>query len=57
LTIHAARFYTIARGSTLECAAILDAVKTLGLVAAEALREPRELVERIVAMLTKLRQT
>ena len=47
-----ARFYAIARGSALECAAVLDAMEALGLVAAA---EERELVERIVSMLTKMR--
>ena len=51
----AARYYTIARGSALECAAVLDAAEALGLTATEDLVEPRELLERIVAMLTKLR--
>ena len=51
----AARYYTIARGSALECAAVLDAAEALGLTATEELVEPRELLERIVAMLTKLR--
>ena len=51
----AARFYTIARGSALECAAILDALEALGAIAPEDLVEPRVLLERIVSMLTKLR--
>ena len=51
----AARYYTIARGSALECTAVLDAAEALGLTATEDLVEPRELLERIVAMLTKLR--
>jgi len=50
-----ARFYAIARGSALECAAVLDAMEALGLVAAAAVAEERELVERIVSMLTKMR--
>ena len=52
----AARFYTIARGSALECAAILDALEALGTVAAPDFAEPRELLERVVSMLTKLRE-
>ena len=51
----AARFYTIARGSALECAAILDALEALGAIAPEDFVEPRVLLERIVSMLTKLR--
>ena len=48
------RFYAIARGSALECAAILDAFELLGAVAAEDLAEGRELLDRVVAMLTVL---
>jgi four helix bundle protein len=47
----ALRFYSIARGSALECAALLDAMETCGLAEADALREPRELLQRVVAML------
>ena len=52
-----ARFYTIARGSALECAAILDVLEALGVVDSEDLRPCRALLERIVSMLTKLRKT
>jgi four helix bundle protein len=52
----AARFYTIARGSALECAAILDVLEALGAATPEDLRLCRELLERIVSMLTKLRK-
>jgi four helix bundle protein len=51
----ARRFYTIAQGSALECAAILDVFEALGIVISEELVQARELLERIVAMLTKLR--
>jgi four helix bundle protein len=52
----AARHYAIARGSAMECAAIMDSLRVLGL-----LDEPRharaiELVSRIVAMSTKMWQ-
>lgn len=50
----AARFYTIARGSALECAAILDAFEVMNLSPEPNLRNSRELLERIVSMLTKL---
>ena len=50
----AARFYAIARGSAMECAAILDAMETLGFVLSTDLAEPHDLLERIVSMLTKL---
>ena len=49
-----ARFYAIARGSAMECAAIVDALETLGFVTPQELAEARELLERIVAMLTKM---
>ena len=48
------RFYTIARGSALECAAILDALEAIGLFDQPALMPARELLERIVSMLTGL---
>ena len=50
----AARFYTIARASALECAAILDALEAMGVFDEAALRRGRELLERIVSMLTGL---
>ncbi len=50
----ARRFYAIARGSALECAAILDAFEALGFVAELDLRPARELLERVVSMLTKM---
>ena len=51
-----ARFYAIARGSALECAAVLDALEALGLLDGGTITEERDLIERIVSMLTKLRQ-
>ena len=50
----AVRLYTIARGSALECAAILDALETMGAVDESALRDAREILERAVSMLTGL---
>jgi four helix bundle protein len=50
----ARRFYAIARGSALECAAIVDVFKTLGLIQAETYDKAQVLLDRIVAMLTKL---
>jgi four helix bundle protein len=50
----AARFYTIARGSALECAAILDALAAMGVFDEAKLEDARELLERIVSMLTGL---
>jgi four helix bundle protein len=50
----AVRFYTIARGSALECAAILDALETIGAVDENDLKDAREILERVVSMLTGL---
>ena len=50
----AARFYAIARGSTMESAAIVDAMDALGFVPSPDLAEASELLERIVSMLTKM---
>ena len=50
----AARTYAIARGSAMECAAVLDALLVLKVVGPEVHQRGLELLERIVAMLTKL---
>ena len=50
----AARTYAIARGSAMECAAILDALGTLKIIDPARRQRGLELRERIVAMLTKL---
>ena len=50
----AARTYAIARGSAMESAAVLDALVVLKLVDEETHRRGSDLLERIVAMLTKL---
>ncbi len=50
------RYFGMARGSALECAAIVDVFQALGAVAETELVQPRELLERIVSMLTKLSQ-
>ena len=50
----AARHYGIARGSAMECAAVLDALKVLGAVEPARYERGMELLEREVAMLTKL---
>ena len=50
----AVRFYTIARGSALECAAILDALQAMAVFDEVALTQARELLERVVSMLTGL---
>jgi four helix bundle protein len=48
------RFYSIARGSALECAAILDVLAARGQLALGDLRRGRAFVVRIVQMLTRL---
>jgi four helix bundle protein len=50
----AARTYAIARGSAMECAAILDTLQISGVVSEQDRAEGNELLERIVAMLTRL---
>jgi four helix bundle protein len=50
----ARRFYSIARGSALECAAILDAMQVLRIVQDQEAKRQRDLLERIVSMLTKM---
>jgi four helix bundle protein len=49
-----ARFYRIALRSTTECAAILDVCKKLVLVDEESIQTGRQLLLRIVAMLTAM---
>jgi len=48
----ARRFYDIARGSALECAALVDVMKTTGGWDAEMLDQSMELLESIVRMLS-----
>jgi four helix bundle protein len=49
-----AKHYTIARGSAMECASHLDVMRVDELIDAELYARGVELLERIVAMLTKL---
>ncbi len=49
-----ARTFAIARGSAMECAAALDALRILGGIEPEQYQRGCELLERIVSMLTKL---
>jgi four helix bundle protein len=49
-----ARFYAIARGSAMECGAILDVLLGRRIITNSAHRAGRNLVLRIVQMLTKL---
>ena len=50
----AAKTYAIARGSAMESAAVLDALLVLKLVGADVHQRGIDLLERVVAMLTKL---
>ena len=47
------RFFVTARGSAFECAAVLDAMQTIGIVD-ERIAEGQRLLVRVVGMLTKL---
>jgi four helix bundle protein len=49
-----ARFHAIARGSALECAAILDVLSLLGAVGTADAENGKHLLSRVVAMLTKM---
>ena len=53
-TVDQARFYTIARGSAMEAAAALDTLLVMKLVADDAHARGIELLEGVVAMLTKM---
>mgnify|MGYP006264715599 CR=1 FL=1 len=50
----AARHYAIARGSAMECAAVLDILRTIGSIQELQHRQATDLLARVVAMLTKL---
>jgi hypothetical protein len=49
-----ARFLAIARGSALECGAILDVGVAIGAVDPSSAASAKSLVARVVAMLTKM---
>jgi len=49
------RYFEIARGSALECAAIQDVLEVGGVLTVAENQEPKQLLNRIVAMLTKMR--
>ena len=49
-----ARFFSVARASAMECAALLEVAASRGILAAPAQRHGRGLVIRIVQMLTRL---
>jgi len=50
------RFFEIARGSALECAAIQDVLEVCGALSPAENSDAKRLLDRIVAMLTKLGQ-
>jgi four helix bundle protein len=52
-----ASFYTRARGSATECAAVLDVCVRLALVSSEYASQQKELLERVAQMLTRLIRT
>ena len=49
-----ARFHAIARGSAMECGAILDVVNVLHVTGFQDLASAKQLIVRIVEMLTKM---
>ena len=53
-SLQRARFFDDARGSSTECAACLDALVAKGAVSAERIIEGKEMLIRIVSMLSKL---
>ena len=50
------RYFEIARGSALECGAVQDVLQVCGALSAEDNSKAKTLLDRIVAMLTKLGQ-
>ena len=48
------RYHAIARGSAMECAALLDVCTIAGYVGEPQAREGKQLIVRIVAMLSKM---
>lgn len=48
------RYYSIARGSVLECAAIFDLLKAWDLIDQKLLENPTNLLSSLAAMLSKL---
>lgn len=49
-----AHFYAIARGSAMECAAVVDLVRSLELAPASQCKQAQGLLVRVVQMLSKL---
>jgi hypothetical protein len=50
------RFFEIASGSALECGAVQDVLEICGAISSDENKESKKLLDRIVAMLTKLGQ-
>ena len=48
------KYFDIARGSAMECAATIDVCRVLELITVENQEQTKSLIHRIVAMLTKL---
>ena len=46
--------YSIARGEAMECGAILDVVRFLDVVPTEELRAAKDVIERVVSMLSRM---
>jgi len=51
------RFYAIARGSAMECAAVLDVLRSSGLTSDAEAGQGRSWLVRMVQMLTRLDQS
>ena len=51
---HQAQYWQTARGSAMECGSVLDVLKNEGLIDEQLFNEGKSVLERIVAMLTKL---
>jgi four helix bundle protein len=51
------RFYAIARGSAMECAAIIDVLRLRHIASSAESRQARSLLVRVVQMLTRLDQS
>ena len=51
------RFYAIARGSAMECAAVLDVLRSSSFASSAERRQGRSLLVRMVQMLTRLDQS
>jgi four helix bundle protein len=51
------RFYAIARGSAMECAAVLDVLRSSAVASSVESRQGRSLLVRMVQMLTRLDQS